>query len=174
MRINQPSPAGFYWILIKRTVQLAVPALISMGRSTANLGSRFTANLGSRFTFPTQEPHKCARAHSPKHMGTHVHLAGPAWDLQTLVAKILLRWSISWLQGLWKTHPEQSKLGVDFIREFIVRERPNPTSLCFYWYFYVTISKTTRFGQKVWGPDINTVFFFPQRLHLTSLYGIFS
>lgn len=48
-------------MLIKSAVQLAVPALVSMGRSMAN--------LGSRFTFLTQECSKCARAHYPKHRG---------------------------------------------------------------------------------------------------------
>lgn len=43
----------------KSAVQLAVLAVISMGRSMAN--------LGSKFTFLTQECSKCA--HSPKHMG---------------------------------------------------------------------------------------------------------
>lgn len=48
-------------MLIKSAVQLAVPVIISMGRSTAS--------LGLRFTFFAQEYSRCARAHSPKHRG---------------------------------------------------------------------------------------------------------
>lgn len=38
----------------------------------------------------------------------------------------------------------------------------------------MTTSKTTRFGQKVQGLDLNSGIFLPQKEHSTTLHGLFS